>query len=161
MDLSAVQLYNNEQEEEERRRAALLGLGMIDFVGEGQSGAGTVPMVQGNPQLGGVPSVQGTPPFFAQQAGQAASTLSSAPTWSAPQYAPPAYPQPAPIRPSLPHQFLKRFANFYPEQGVVQPAFRFIHIEFRRHHIKIAGQNNWYFLRKELSRMSRKSLKPV
>ncbi len=104
MDLSAVQLYNNEQEEEERRRAALPGLGMIDFVGEGQLSAGTVPMVQGNPQPGSVPSVQGTPPFFAQQGGQAAPPLFSAPTWSAPQYAPPAYPQPAPIRPPLPHR---------------------------------------------------------
>src|SRR5258708_21060658 len=104
MDLSAVQLYNNEQEEEERRRAALAGLGMIDFVGEGQLSAGTVPMVQANPQPGGVPSVQGTPPFFAQQGGQAAPPLSSAPTWSAPQYAPPAYPQLTPIRPPLPRR---------------------------------------------------------
>ena len=104
MDLSAVQLYNNEQEEEKRRRAALLGLGMIDFVDEGQPSAGTVPMIQGSPQLGSVPFVQGTPPFFAQQGGQAAPPLFSAPTWSAPQYAPPASPQPAPIRPPLPHR---------------------------------------------------------
>ncbi len=51
-------LSEEEEEEERRRRALLLGLGIL---ADGQAPGGSVPMVQGTPQIGGVPMVQGTP----------------------------------------------------------------------------------------------------
>ncbi|HEV2579354.1 MAG TPA: zinc ribbon domain-containing protein, partial [Ktedonobacteraceae bacterium] len=47
----------SEEEEERRRRAAMMGLGLLSAVQQGNG----APMVQGTPQIGGVPTVQGTP----------------------------------------------------------------------------------------------------
>ena len=93
-----------ERHEEEQRRNVLFPVGH-------QSPAGTVPSVQGIPQMGGVPTIQGKPP--ALSGGSAAPNwmsgvsspaptnfarggMPSAPVTPTPSYQPPVSPQPQP-----------------------------------------------------------------
>jgi zinc-ribbon domain/Viral BACON domain len=56
-DASTMPLID--EDEERRRRAAMLGMGLL--LGAEAIPGGSVPMVQGTPQIGGVPSVSNTP----------------------------------------------------------------------------------------------------
>ena len=42
------------------------------------------------------------------------------------------------IRPTLFNKRLERKARFGPEEGIVHPSFRFVHIELGRHHVEVA-----------------------
>ncbi|HLI09658.1 MAG TPA: hypothetical protein VKV40_24055 [Ktedonobacteraceae bacterium] len=105
---------SQEEEEERRRRAALLGLGFVGGL-VGDARPGSVPMVQGTPQVSGVPSVSGAPqmgqlagtaghPFAPGTPGNAGYSLPVG--TSSPQHpAPPAHPtnpNPNPAQPKPP-----------------------------------------------------------
>jgi len=100
---------DEKDEEEKRRRAALLGLGLVGFAGDMQPQAGTVPMVQGNPQFRGTPSVQGTPgamgTSFANNPAQGSypPSFHSSPTIQAPPFGRGPMPPPS-IRPGTPRK---------------------------------------------------------
>jgi len=50
----------------------------------------------------------------------------------------------------LREQTVERLADLGPEQGIIDPALRFIHVEFGGHHIEIASEYDRHAGRQEL-----------
>lgn len=65
------------------------------------------------------------------------------------------------IGPALCGQFSKRRADFRPEQRVVFPTLRLVHVEIGRHHVVVAGKDDGNIQLDQLGRIGRQSREPT
>ena len=65
------------------------------------------------------------------------------------------------VGPPMSGQPAKGFAHFRPEQRVIDPTLRRVHVELGRHHIVIAGQHDGRAAREQAARMFLQPFEPA
>src|SRR5215472_2851857 len=65
------------------------------------------------------------------------------------------------IRPALPQQLRVRLTNLDPEEGIVHPALRLVHIALGGDDVVIAGEHHGAWVRNQLGSVTSQSLEPA
>ncbi len=65
------------------------------------------------------------------------------------------------VGPTLSYEARVGFADFRTEQGVVEPALRFVDVEIGGHDVVVAGKDDRRTCRKQVGRMRREALEPA